>query len=73
MTKAKPTDVEKAPSRQGAWFRMQNRQMWHSEANREYGVLWSHCGIRALLGQVVTQEALPEDGTTCARCGAANR
>jgi len=52
----------------GSWFRMRNRQMWHAEANREYGVVWSRCGMRALFADTVAQEKLEEKDTVCVRC-----
>jgi len=55
-------------SHRGALFRVPGRSMWHTEAHREYGVVWSLCGIRAVLLQSETKAALDEGDTPCTKC-----
>jgi len=42
--------------------------MWHVEAHREYGVIWSLCGMRAVLLQAETKSDLEEADTPCTKC-----
>jgi hypothetical protein len=72
-TSARCDDNKNLPEEVPSWFRMPNRQMWHAQANREYGVIWSRCGIRALLIDVETRPTLAEDGVPCARCTGQHR
>ncbi len=60
-------------SHRGTLFRSPGRAMWHAEGHREYGVLWSVCGIRALAAQAETCTTLPEGGALCAKCEAPPR
>jgi len=55
-------------SHRGACFRAPGRRMWHTEAHREYGVIWSLCGIRAVLLQAETKTALGEEDSLCTKC-----
>ena len=55
-------------SHRGAFFRAPDRRMWHVEAHREYGVVWSLCGIRTVLLQAETKTALAEEDTPCTKC-----
>jgi hypothetical protein len=47
---------------------LRNRKMWHAEVNREYGVVWSRCGMRALFADILVQETLEEKDSACVRC-----
>jgi len=50
-------------------FRIGNRGFWHIQAHREYGVIFSLCGIRVLARD--TQPATGADEETkslCVRC-----
>ncbi|NOY43975.1 MAG: hypothetical protein GXP50_00765 [Deltaproteobacteria bacterium] len=55
-------------SHRGAWFRLPGKTRWHSEAHREYGVLWSLCGVRAIAMQAETKKSLGEEDLACVRC-----
>lgn len=55
-------------SHRGAWFRTPGRGAWHTEAHREYGVVWSLCGMRTVLSQAETRGELAPGDTPCARC-----
>jgi hypothetical protein len=55
-------------SHRGTWFRIPDRAMWHSEAHREYGVIWSKCGMRVLAAETEARKELSEEDTPCARC-----
>ncbi len=55
-------------SHRGSWFRLPGKTRWHSEAHREYGVLWSLCGVRTIAMQAETKENLGEDDLACVRC-----
>lgn len=57
-------------SHRGSLFRAPGRATWHTEAHREYGVIWSVCGIRGLASQAETSDALPEGGAPCVKCAA---
>ncbi len=66
-----PTDAHRSgrdTSHRGTWFRLPGKSRWHSEAHREYGVLWSLCGIRAVAHEAETREELGEGDAACGRC-----
>jgi hypothetical protein len=50
-------------------FRPGRKGAWHLMAHREYGVIWSHCGLR----QLVKDCTFPEDDVLirdlCGSCG----
>jgi hypothetical protein len=55
-------------SHQGNWFCLPGRNTWHVEAHREYGVIWSTCGLRALAAKAETRGDLEEEEGRCSRC-----
>ncbi len=57
-------------SHRGGWFRMTGRGTWHTEAHREYGVVWSVCGVRAVLAQAETRTELGGEDKPCTKCAA---
>jgi len=55
-------------SHRGGWFRVNGRGSWHTEAHREYGVLWSVCGVRAVLAQAEARTELGGEDARCTKC-----
>ncbi len=55
-------------SHRGSWFCIKGKNQWHTEAHREYGVVWSMCGLRVLRHQTDTCEELEAGQTACVRC-----
>ncbi|GAB6063771.1 hypothetical protein [Deferrisoma palaeochoriense] len=62
------TGEGKDVSHRGSWFRLPGKTRWHSEAHREYGVLWSLCGVRTIALQAETKEELGPEDQACVRC-----
>ncbi len=58
-------------SHRGTWFRLPGRSRWHSEAHREYGVLWSLCGVRVVGHEAESKGTLDENDIPCGRCAEA--
>ena len=61
-------DPDRDTSHRGSWFCIKGKSHWHTEAHREYGVVWSMCGLRVLRHQTDTRETLEEGQTACVRC-----
>lgn len=55
-------------SHRGSFFRMPGRGSWHTEAHREYGVVWSLCGMRTVVSQAETRGELAPGDAPCTRC-----
>lgn len=50
------------------WFRPTGKRAWDLLVHKEYGVLWSQCGIRTVFAETESAKAVPEDGVECPRC-----
>ena len=57
-------------AQEGDWFRHGGKGFWHLQAHKEYGVVWSLCGVRTMLAQSETRDRLdPEAGDmACGNC-----
>ncbi len=55
---------------EGNWFRQSGKGFWHLQAHKEYGVVWSLCGVRMVLAQAETLDRMdPAAGQTpCPNC-----
>ena len=55
---------------EGNWFRPSGKGFWHLQAHKEYGVVWSLCGVRMVLAQAETLDRMdPNAGQTpCPNC-----